>query len=126
MLEFVLLENRVVNVEYSAAGIAENVFNAFIGQAAHDDIGAIEFHNVFPFRTGSKFSIVARPDTAATEPEPKPGNMIGALWLTEPRYPNTLTTRHAFFENAVQAFQGEREVEMEALATHAFGAANSK
>ena len=52
MLEFVLLENRVVDVKHRAAGVAENVFHAFFGQAAHDDIGAIQFHVVIPFKTG--------------------------------------------------------------------------
>ncbi|MDT4858074.1 hypothetical protein FQZ97_925250 [compost metagenome] len=70
MLEFVLLENRVVDVKHRAAGVAENVFHAFIGQAAHDDIGAIQFHVVIPFSTGPATLTAARPDTAATEPIP--------------------------------------------------------
>lgn len=70
VLKLVLLENRVVDVEHRAAGIAENVFHALFGQAAHDDIGAIEFHVVFPFCTGPVSLAVARPDTAATEPIP--------------------------------------------------------
>jgi hypothetical protein len=72
MLEFVLLENRVVDVKHRAAGVAENVFHAFIGQAAHDDIGAIQFHVVIPFSTGPATLTAARPDTAATEPIPVP------------------------------------------------------
>src|SRR5690606_13122836 len=47
VLELVLLENRVVDVQHRAAGIAENVLDAFFGQAAHDDIGAYGFHVVF-------------------------------------------------------------------------------
>jgi len=32
---------------HGRAGIAENVLDAFFGQAAHDDIGAYGFHVVF-------------------------------------------------------------------------------
>ncbi|KAK72916.1 hypothetical protein L573_2108 [Bordetella holmesii H620] len=70
VLEFVLLENRVVDVKHRAARVAENVFHAFFGQAAHDDVGAIEFHVVFPFSTGLARLSAARPDTTAAEPEP--------------------------------------------------------
>ncbi|CFN64619.1 Uncharacterised protein [Bordetella pertussis] len=70
VLEFVLLENRVVDVKHRAARVAENVFHAFFGQAAHDDVGAIEFHVVFPFSTGPARLSAARPDTTAAEPEP--------------------------------------------------------
>ncbi|KAG0770979.1 hypothetical protein G6F22_016901 [Rhizopus arrhizus] len=70
MLKFVLLEDSFVDVKNCAAGIAENEFHALIGQAAHDDIGAIHFHVVFPFSTGPATLTAARPDTAATEPIP--------------------------------------------------------
>ena len=44
MLELVLLENFVVDVQHRAAGIAENIFDAFFRQAAHDDFCARQFH----------------------------------------------------------------------------------
>src|SRR5690606_21584531 len=47
VLELVLLENRVVDVQHRAARVAEDVLDALIGQAAHDDIGAYGFHVVF-------------------------------------------------------------------------------
>jgi hypothetical protein len=43
VLEFVLLENRVVNVENCAARLAEHMFDALFGETAHDDIGAGDF-----------------------------------------------------------------------------------
>ena len=52
MFEFVLLVNRVVNVEHSPTGIAKDVFYAFVSQTTRDDISAIEFHDVIPFITG--------------------------------------------------------------------------
>ncbi len=40
VLEFVLIEDGVVDIQDGAAGIAEHVFDAFLGQAAHDNFGA--------------------------------------------------------------------------------------
>ena len=44
VFEVVLLVDCVVNVQHGAARITENVVYALFGQAAHDDVGAIEFH----------------------------------------------------------------------------------
>ena len=41
VFEFVLLVDRVVNVEYSATGVTKDVFHALIRQATHDDVCAI-------------------------------------------------------------------------------------
>jgi hypothetical protein len=43
MLEFVLIENCVVNVEHCAARIAEHVFDALFSQTAHNDFRACYF-----------------------------------------------------------------------------------
>jgi hypothetical protein len=40
VLEFVLLEDGVVDIEDGAAGISENVFYAFLSEAADNDFGA--------------------------------------------------------------------------------------
>jgi hypothetical protein len=40
VLEFVLLEDGVVDVEDGAAGIAKDVFHALFGQATDDSISA--------------------------------------------------------------------------------------
>ena len=40
VLEFVLLEDGVVDVEDRAARIAEDVLDALFGQAAHDNLSA--------------------------------------------------------------------------------------
>jgi len=47
-----LLVDRVVNVEDRATGVAKQVFYAFFGEDARDDICAIEFHEIIPFITG--------------------------------------------------------------------------
>ncbi len=49
VLEFVLLEDLVVDVEDCAPGIAEYVLDTFRGKAAHDDLCAGDFHLV-PFK----------------------------------------------------------------------------
>src|SRR5690606_7322111 len=41
VLEAILLVDCVVDIEHGAAGIAENVFHAFVRERAHDDICAI-------------------------------------------------------------------------------------
>jgi hypothetical protein len=43
VLELVLLENGIVDIEHCAAGIAEHMFNALLGQAADDDVCAGKF-----------------------------------------------------------------------------------
>jgi hypothetical protein len=40
VLEFVLLEDGVVDVQNGAAGIAKDVFYAFLSEAADNDLGA--------------------------------------------------------------------------------------
>ena len=42
VLEFVLLEDGVVDVQDGTAGIAEDVFNALFREAAHQYFGASE------------------------------------------------------------------------------------
>ena len=51
VLDTILVEQRVVQIEHSAAGIAEHMFDIFLLQAAHDDFRAAKFftgrHDVF-------------------------------------------------------------------------------
>ena len=60
VLEFVLLVDRVVDVQDRAARIAEDVLYAFIRKALRDDVRAIKFHDVFPFITGFATQAAAR------------------------------------------------------------------
>jgi len=41
VLEFVLLEDFVVNVENGPTGIAEHKFDPFLGQTTYDDLSAV-------------------------------------------------------------------------------------
>jgi hypothetical protein len=43
VLKPILLEDGVVNVENSAAGITEHMLDTLFGQTAHDNIGARDF-----------------------------------------------------------------------------------
>ena len=47
MLEFLLFVDGVVDVKHRATGITEDMFNALFGKATHDDVCAIQFHDVF-------------------------------------------------------------------------------
>jgi hypothetical protein len=40
VLEFVLLEDGVVNIQDGAAGIAKDVFDTFFREATNEDLGA--------------------------------------------------------------------------------------
>src|SRR5690606_31394692 len=50
VLELVLLEDFVVDVEHRAAGVSEDVLDTFLGETAHDDFRACDFHDL-PFKT---------------------------------------------------------------------------
>jgi len=43
MLEFILIEDGVIDVQHCATRIAENVLNAFFGKTAHDNLCAGNF-----------------------------------------------------------------------------------
>jgi hypothetical protein len=62
MLEVVLLVDCVVDVQHGAARITENVVYALFGQAAHDDVGAIEFHDECPFVTSTEPRLAFKPE----------------------------------------------------------------
>src|SRR5690606_1656246 len=74
-----------------------------------------------------KLPIAACPDCGgSTDPYRRPAACTGASRLTEPLHPATLPTRHAPIGSTVQATarEGRRNwIEMDALATHAYGAA---
>ena len=48
VLDLVLLEERVVDVQHRAAGIAEDVLDALRLQAAHEDLGAGDLAGLDP------------------------------------------------------------------------------
>ncbi len=52
VLDLVLLEQLVVDVQDRAAGIAEDVLDAFFLQAADDDFRTGELHGSMPYANG--------------------------------------------------------------------------
>src|SRR5690606_31205423 len=100
MLEIVLFVDCVVDVQHRAAGIAKNVVYARFGQAAHDDIGAIEFHDVdipFVISTNAPIGPWAQAGTG-------PNNMIWRFMVHGTMPPRHLADPMQTYRNTAQAF----------------------